>query len=266
MDIYVEVVKAQKQKKNFALLTVVKTEGAVPRHESSKMLVFPDGSIIGTIGGGAVEARAIEDAKDAIRKKESILNEYNLHKSSDNNLDTMCGGSVQVFIEVHNSRPHLIICGAGHVGKALSSLASTLNFEITVVDNRDEWANTERFPEADNIVVQEGISSAIKSLPITEDTYIVIATWGHKHDKTALESALGTNARYIGMMGSREKITEIFEQIRSEGIEENLLNDIYTPIGLDLKAETPQEIALSIMAEIMMVKNNASGQSLSSLK
>lgn len=264
MNIYPEIIKAQKQKKDFALLTVIKTDGAVPRHETAKMLVFADGSSIGTIGGGAIEKKGAEEAINAIQKGESKLLEFRLNPQDS--LGMNCGGNADVFIEVNKARPKLILCGAGHVNKAISYIAPTIDLNITVIDSREDWANTERFPEANSIVINDDIAKAIEEQYTDQNTFFVIATWTHKHDKFALKSALKKEHRYIGMIGSKNKIEEIFRQLREEGVDQLLLDKVYTPIGLDIKAETPEEIAISIIAEILMVKNNATGNSLSQNK
>lgn len=263
MNIYAEILKAEKQKKDFALLTVVRTDGSVPRHESSKMMVFSDGSIIGTIGGGTLEKKSIEEAVKQIGIGQSKLLEYRLNIETGNDLNMVCGGNADVFIEVHKTRPKLVICGAGHVGKALSTIAGTVDFDITIIDNRPEWANDERFPEAGSIIVREDITKAIDELYTDSNTYFVVATWGHKYDKVALKSTLYKESCYVGMMGSPTKAKELFSQLLEEGVSKELLDKVHTPIGLDIKAETPEEIAISIMAEVIMVKNSATGRPMS---
>lgn len=261
MNIYAEIIKAQKQKKDFAILTVIRTDGAVPRHETAKMVVFADGSSIGTIGGGAIEKKGIEEAINALQKGQSKLLEFRLNPQDS--LGMNCGGNADVFIEIHKARPKLILCGAGHVNKAISYIAPTIDFDVTVIDSREDWANAERFPGADSIVIHDDIAKAIEEQYTDENTFFVIATWAHKHDKIALKSALKKEHRYIGMIGSKNKIEEIFRQLKEEGVDQVFLDKVYTPIGLDIKAETPEEIAISIIAEILMVKNSATGKSLS---
>lgn len=264
MNIYDEIIKVQKQKRDFAVLTIVKTDGSVARHESAKMLVFADGSSIGTIGGGTLEKRGIDEAVKAIQKGESKLLELSI--DSKGVFDLICGGSAEIFIEVHKAKPKLILCGAGHVSKAIGDIAATIDFDITVIDSRPDWANAMRYPKADNIVVDDDMAKAIEELYTDDNTFFVIATWDHKWDKIALKSALYKKHRYVGMMGSRGKIAEVFEQLKAEGVDKALLDKVYTPIGLDIKAETPEEIAISVIAEILMVKNNAAGKSLSENK
>ncbi|TYP51593.1 XdhC family protein [Thermosediminibacter litoriperuensis] len=262
MNIFEEVLKAQKERKNFALVTVIKAEGSAPRHGSARMLVFPGGEIKGTIGGGILEATVIRESLDSLKTGRSKVVKYRLDKDKGG-LPMVCGGEVELFIEVFRSKPQLVIAGAGHVGYWVSKIASTLDFEITVVDDREEWANRERFPEADRIMVVESFAEGIEKCNIDENSFVVIATRGHAHDRETLKAALSRNSRYIGMIGSRKKVIECFEQLKKEGVSQDLLDGVYAPVGLDLGAETPEEIAVSIMAEILMVKNSATGMPLS---
>lgn len=263
MNIFKEIVKAQEEKRDFAVVTIVKAEGSTPRGESAKMLVFPDGSSFGTVGGGILEARAIQEALKAIEKGKSTLVEYSLDDEKEEGLPMKCGGDVQLFIEVFKEKPQLIIVGAGHVGRALCRIASMLDFDITVIDDRKEWANRDRFPGASNIIVEKDMAKIFESIQTGNNTYVVIATRGHMHDKEALAAALKRETRYIGMIGSPRKVKEVFAQLMGEGFQKEVLERVYSPIGLDIGGETPEEIAVSIIAEILMVKYNRSGDSLS---
>lgn len=262
MNIYNEIVKAQSNKKDFAVLTIVKSDGSVPRHENSKMIVFKSGGAYGTIGGGSLEKLSMDEALKAIEKGESKL----LKVKSNNSSGMVCGGNAEVFIEVHKLKPQLILCGAGHVNKAISYIADTVGFDITVMDSRPEWANKQRFPEANNIIIDEDMGEALKEQSSNENTFFVIATWDHKWDEDALRSVLKKQHKYIGMIASRRKVEEIFSQLKSEGVDQSSLDSVFTPVGLDIKAETPEEIAISVMAEIIMVKNGTTGKSLSKIK
>lgn len=264
MNIYREIVKAQEEKKDFALVTIVKAEGSTPRGEDAKMIVLYTGESIGTIGGGELEAKVMKDAKSAIEKGTSILKEYKLDDCKPESLAMKCGGDIQVFIEVHKPQPRLVIIGAGHVGKALSDIASLLDFNIIVVDDRAEWANIERFPKASDILVSENISEILEEMVIGQDSYVVIATRGHEYDKDALGLVIKKKAKYIGMIGSRNKVKSVFDQLQEEGYSKEELKDVYSPIGLDLGGETPEEIAISILAEIMKIRYSRDGSSLSS--
>ncbi|NLN49313.1 MAG: XshC-Cox1-family protein [Clostridiales bacterium] len=262
MNIYDEIVKAQNDKKDFAVLTIIKADGSVPRRENSKMIVFKNGDAIGTIGGGSLEKLSMDEAVKAIEIGESKL----LEIKSNNSSGMVCGGKGEVFIEVHKLKPKLILCGAVHVNKAISYIADTVNFDITVIDSRPEWANKQRFPEANNIIIDEDMDVAVGKLSSNENTFFIIATWDHKWDKNVLRCALKKKHKYIGMIASRRKVEEIFSQLISEGVEQSSLDCVFTPVGLDIKAETPEEIAISVISEILMVKNCATGKSLSKVK
>jgi len=263
VNIFEEIIKAQRAKRDFAVATVVKAEGSAPRRDTAKMLVFADGSTIGTIGGGVLEAKVISDAREALKKGESRLVRYGLDQEKEGSLPMICGGDMEIFIEAYKTKPQLIIAGAGHVGKALSTMAAFIGFEITVIDDRKEWANRERFPEANEIIVTPDMAKGLEDCSIGDDSYIVIATRGHSNDKEALKGALKRDARYVGMIGSTNKVKEVFRQFIEEGTDRGTLEKVHAPIGLDLGGQTPEEIALSILAEILMVKNNATGKPLS---
>lgn len=263
MSIIEEVLKAQKQRKHFAVVTIVETEGSTPRNENAKMIVFASGKCLGTIGGGALENRAIKDAREAIIKRKSLLKEYSLHEGDGESLPMKCGGNVRLFIEVYTPGPSLLIAGAGHVGKALCEMASILGFEVTIIDDREEWANMDRFPEGTKVLVKKDMAKVFDDIETSSDTFIVVATRGHEYDKEALLSALKNKVSYIGMIGSTKKVSEIFQQLIDKGVARELLRNIYSPIGLDIGAETPEEIAVSILAEILKVRNNTKGNSLS---
>ncbi len=263
MNIYNDIIKVQEQNKDFAVLTIIKSEGSVARHENSKMIVSADSGIIGTIGGGIIEKKSIDEAIKQIKIGQSKVIE--LQKDSKTLADLVCGGAVEVFIEVHKSRSRLILCGAGHVSKAISYIAATMGFEIIVIDPRPEWANSQRFPDAKSIVTSADIEKSIKDQYSNKNTFYIIATWNHKHDREALKNIIYKEHKYIGMLASRKKAGEIINTLKEEGVEQSLLDKVYSPVGLDLKAETPEEIAISVMAEILMMKNNATGRSLSNI-
>jgi xanthine dehydrogenase accessory factor len=264
--IYSHIVKAQQQKRDFAVVTIVKAQGSTPRGEDAKMLVYSNGERLGTIGGGELEASAVCDARTAIANNRSALVEYRLDDRDEEGLGMKCGGDVQVFIEVHRSRPRLIIAGAGHVGKALCDAACLLDFEIVVIDDRVEWANRERFTGAAEVLACESISKMLKDMELTEESFVVIATRGHMHDKEALAAVLGKKVKYIGMIGSYQKVKQIFTQLREEGFKKEELERVYSPVGLDIGGEKPEEIAISILAEMQKVRYSRGGGSLSTGK
>ncbi len=232
-----------------ALATVVDSKGSSPRGKGSMMIVDQEGDILeGTVGGGAVEEKVKKQCKECILKSESKLFNYDLAS-----LPMTCGGSVSVFIKVFNSKDKILIVGAGHIGSKLSKLSKILNYEVTVVDNRPEFAIADRLPEVDNIITGN-IVDILRGYPIDKRTNIVIVTQGHKYDLEALEVVIHSQARYIGMIGSLRKVTICIDALKEKGIDENLLKKIYAPIGLDIGGETPEEIALGILAEIQAIK------------
>ncbi len=259
-DFFDAQLRAEQRGGNYAVVTIVKTGGSTPR-TSGKMLVYPDGTTECTIGGGAVERAAAEEAVKCIERGENAFREYDL-AAANKNLGMICGGNMSVLIEVFTPKPLLIMCGAGHVGGALIDLAHFLGFSVTLVDNRPDELIAERIEKADNFVHVEDFYSELAALSVPAGAYFVIATYGHSCDGEALGAALQKNAAYVGMIGSHVKIDTLFARLKDKGVTMEQLEAVYTPIGLDVGSETPEEIALAIMAEIMAVRNHGSGEHL----
>jgi xanthine dehydrogenase accessory factor len=243
-----------------ALVTVTDTQGSSPRGKGSMMLVDKEGNLIeGTIGGGAVEEKAKQDAAICIRRGISKAIHYGLHPTAkENALPMICGGNMDVFIKVFTKQDSLLIIGAGHIGTKLSKIAKILDYHVTIIDNREEFASEERFPEADERLVGD-IEDILTNYPIDEKTNIVIVTHGHRYDQQALEAVIDSPAGYIGMIGSQKKVVTCFKNLEEKGIAKSRIAAIHAPIGLDIGGEKPEEIALAIMAEIQSVKYNKSG-------
>jgi len=241
-----------------ALCTVVKTSGSTPRHSTSKMLVFPDGSIIGTVGGGELENQVVLEAKLAISNNQSKLIEYNMTDPTRGDVG-ICGGQVMVFVEPINPSPLIVVIGAGHVGKAVAHLAKWLGYRVAISDDRPEFCTPETNPGADYFYPTE-----MKSLPdqlnITNQTYLILTTRGASTDIEGLPSLLKTSAGYIGIIGSKRRWVETVKQLSLNGITRQELSRVHSPIGLELNAETPEEIAVSILAEILMIQKNGTGK------
>ncbi|WZL73839.1 XdhC/CoxI family protein [Clostridiaceae bacterium 35-E11] len=248
------------ENQDVALVTVTDTEGSSPRGKGSMMLVDKEGNLIeGTIGGGAVEEKAKQDAAICIRRGISKAVHYALHpKAKENALPMICGGNMDVFIKVFTRQDSLLIIGGGHIGTKLSKIAKILNYHVTVIDHRKEFASKERFPEADECLVGD-IEDILVKYPIDEKTNIVIVTHGHRYDQEALEAVINSPAGYIGMIGSQKKVLTCFNNLEEKGISKNRIAAIHAPIGLDIGGEKPEEIALAIMSEIQSVKYNKSG-------
>ncbi len=244
------ILESLKSGRACAIATVVESIGSSPRKVGARMIVDADGSIQGTIGGGALEKIVINDALSALGRKKSFLKTYPLDKKSGLQV---CGGKVSVFIECAEPSLKLVICGGGHIGLALSYIAKLLGFRVTVLDHRRDFASPRRFPHVDEVVCAP-YASALKKRAIDAGTFLVIVTHGHAFDEVCLESALKIPAGYIGMIGSRKKIRFIFDRLKGKGFKEAALKKVHTPIGLDIGAETPEEIAVAIAAELVKVQ------------
>ena len=238
---------------SFAWVTIIGQEGSSARHLGSSMIVTPEGKVIGTVGGALAELQLIEQARQAIKEGKPRTVKMPL---------PVCAGVVTCFINVYKSPPRLVLVGAGHVAQPLSKLAKMLGFQVTVMDDRSEYATKERFPEADQVIVDDWVK-ALKELPTDSNTYIVILTYAGESDELALKTVVNSNAAYIGMISSQSKAKAILSRLRRDGVSDEALRRIVTPIGLDIGAETPTEIAVSTMAEIIMRKNKRSGAHLS---
>jgi xanthine dehydrogenase accessory factor len=236
-----------------ALAIVTETGGSTPGKPGIMMAVFENGETIGTVGGGRIELEATGRALECIESGESRSFKFEL-EGTDKSSGMFCGGSSTIFIRSFNPKPKLVIVGAGHVSLSLSKVAATQSFEVHIVDNREELCNRERFPEAEKLHLGD-IAETLKSLEIGTETYIVIAGPNHELDEKSLESVLSRGARYIGMLGSKKKVEKIREHILERGGLKEDLDQVYTPIGIDIGSNIPSEIAVGIMAEIIMVKN-----------
>jgi xanthine dehydrogenase accessory factor len=242
-----------------AVVTVVSTQGSTPRDVGSKMLVRPDGSTLGSIGGGALEAQATSDALRALAEGRSRMVEYGL-QGGDADLG-LCGGDVRVFIEVVNPAPVLLVIGSGHVGRSLAGLGSRMGFNVVVADDRKEYLTSDRLPAGVRTQLIR-LDELAEQVDINDRCYVVIATRGHEQDEIVLRQVVGKPATYIGLLGSHGKVGTLFERLLADGVSEESLARVHAPVGLDVGAMNPEEIALSIMAEIVMVRRGGSGRSL----
>ncbi len=237
-----------------ALVTVVETKGSTPRGIGAKMLVNKNGLVAGTIGGGITEARVIEEAKQALKEgKGRLLNYHLTREQAALDEGAICGGEMKVFIDVLQPKEEVLIFGAGHIAVCVSKLAKMVGFKVTIIDSRKEFANQDRFPEADEIIAED-TEKALTHLKITPYTYIIIVTRGHLKDEEVLASVVRSNAAYIGMIGSRQKNATVFQHLEEQGISAQELKKVHAPIGIDIGAQTPEEIAVSIIAEIIQVR------------
>ena len=259
-NIYSAILAAQSKGISCALCTVIKSSGSTPRHETSKMLVYADGKFVGTIGGGEMESRVIELAKEVARSGQSQVVEYNLVDPKQGD-PGVCGGTVEIFVEPITSPPSVLIIGAGHVGRATAHLAKWLGFRVIVADDRSDLASPEWIPEADQYLPGSIIDQLSKAR-VNAQTYILALTRGVNIDVEMLPLLLDTDAAYIGVIGSKRRWATAMKELRARGLPEEKLKRVHSPIGLELNAETPEEIAVSIMSEVIMERRRGTGQSM----
>jgi len=260
MDLYEEMVRLGKANKSFAVATIIESKGSTPRR-SAKMLVRSDLSIEGTIGGGPLELAVIKEASEALKASANRQIKFELNSKTPGAVNMLCGGILSVFIEVQAEKPQLLLVGAGHVGKAVARLAARIGYHIIAADDREGFANKETLPEAAEFFIESDIAEAVRKAPITKNTYVTIFT--EDVDDLALKAVLERDAAYVGMIGSRRKAKLIKEKLLGLGVSEAKLAQVRSPIGLDLGAETPDEIAVSIISEIMAFRAGTSPKSLS---
>jgi xanthine dehydrogenase accessory factor len=258
MDIYEEIVKLQRAGHRGAVATIVNVRGSIPSFKTAKMLVRDDGSICGTIGGGCVEAEVWQAAREVMANETSRTLSFDLNQDPKYDTGLVCGGTLEIFIEPILPPAVLYIFGAGHVAYGLYKVARNAGFEVVVADDREAYANRERFPEARQ-VISEDFDQALASLTPNESSYIVIVTRGHRDDMRVLRWAVQTHARYIGMVGSKRKAITIFRELTREGLKPELFDRVHSPVGLDIGAITPEEIAVAIVAEIIAIRRHAEG-------
>jgi xanthine dehydrogenase accessory factor len=257
MDIFEEILRLRREGKRAALATIVHTNGSIPSYESSRMLVREDGSIAGTIGGGCVEAEVWAAAKDVIRAEAPRKMVFNLNNDASYDNGLICGGTLEVFVEPILPQPTLYIFGGGHVSIALANAAHTAGFAIGVIDDREAFANKQRFPMAGEVYTS--FDEAFAKLKPNPSTYVVIVTRGHKDDMRVLAWAVRTQARYVGMIGSKRKVLSVYKALEKEGYKALEFERVHAPIGLDIGALTPEEIAISITAELIAIRRGAQG-------
>ena len=253
MDIYEEIVRLRQDGRRGAVATIVNVRGSIPSFETAKMLVRDDGSIAGTIGGGCVEAEVWRAAREVMESEKPRTLTFNLNESPKYDTGLTCGGTLDIFIEPILPPALLYIFGAGHVALSLYRTAGSAGFDVIVVDDRANYANRERFPEAKEVVAED-FDKAMARLSPGETSYIVIVTRGHKDDMRVLRWAVQTQARYVGMIGSKRKAISIFRELVSEGVAEQLFERVHAPVGLDIGAITPEEIAVAITAELIAAR------------
>jgi len=253
-EVFAAVSDALERGESAALVTIVSTMGSTPQRVGAKMLVFADGRIVGTIGGGCYENDAFWKAREAIKTRRPELIHYELSDDFAQETGLICGGTMDVYIEPIEPSPELYIIGAGHVGFHLGRLAADVGFRVHIVDDREKFANRERFPQAVEVVVDD-IPAWIDRANLPPHAYAVIVTRGHTNDLEALRVLAPRELRYLGLIGSRAKVARIYDALVGDQMAPELLAKVHAPIGLDIGAVTPQEIAVSILAELIAVKH-----------
>jgi xanthine dehydrogenase accessory factor len=256
MDIYEQIVELRRQGRRGAVATIVNVRGSIPSFRTAKMLVRDDGSIVGTIGGGCVEADVWQAAREVMESEKPRTLTFDLNQDPKADTGLVCGGTLEVFVEPVLPPALLYIFGAGHVSLSLCQTAASAGFDIIVTDDRSSYASNERFPAAQEVRALD-FDEAMRQLDPNETSSIVIVTRGHRDDMRILRWAVQTRARYVGMIGSKRKVIKIFETLRDEGLPANLFDRVHAPIGLDIGAITPEEIAISITAELIAMRRQS---------
>lgn len=246
-----------------ALVILTQIDGSSPGRCGNMMAIFEDGSTLGTVGGGNLEHTLTREGIEALKIQQNKEIQFKLVE--DAALHMKCGGDVKAFIKIFEKKNRVLIVGGGHVGAELYNLFQFLDWEIEIFDDRTEFCNKIKFPVAKNLMLGN-IEKNLENYFIDEKCHIIIVSRGHLEDKNALRQVIKKNAKYIGMIGSRKKVSETIKELIIEGIDRELFEKIYSPIGLDISSGTPKEIAFSIVAEILKVKNNGTGQNMKNIK
>jgi xanthine dehydrogenase accessory factor len=252
-SVFTAVIRALERGEDAALVTIIATSGSTPQRVGAKMLVYADGRTVGTIGGGCYENDAAGKAREAIRTRTAGVARYDLGDALAGDNGLICGGRMDIFIDPLDPAPPLCIVGAGHVSRLLAEVAGRLGFRVTVIDDREKFANPERFPGAAAIVV-DGIGPWLTAADLPPAAFAVVVTRGHTHDLEAMRALADRPLRYVGMIGSRAKVARIVEALRESGASAEWLANVRAPIGLAIGAVTPEEIAISIAAELVAVR------------
>ena len=258
-EVFAALAAALEKGEPVALVTITGSTGSTPQRVGAKMLVYEDGRTVGTIGGGCYENEAFWKAREAIKSRKPLNMSFELNDDFAQETGLVCGGQMEVFIEPVEASPELYVFGAGHVGHFVGKMAHEVGFRVHVVDDREKFANSERFgPDIDVIV--DDIPTWLEKHSLSATTYAVVVTRGHRHDLETMRGLLRSPLRYLGLIGSKAKVKRIFDMLREEGVSPDTLRPVHAPIGLDIGAITPQEIAVSIVAELIAVKHGKTNE------
>jgi xanthine dehydrogenase accessory factor len=253
MDLYDEIVRLRKLGQKCAVATIVQVNGSIPSFESAKILVREDGSFMGTVGGGCVEAEVWNAAREVIETEKPRHLSFSLGQDAAYDEGLICGGQLNIFVEPVIPQPRAFIFGGGHVSKGISKIATLAGFSTSIIDNREAFANSERFPEAEATYAEE-YEDVFAKLPVNSSSYIIIVTRGHRDDMRVLRWAVHTPARYVAMIGSKRKTIAVVHELEKEGIPRDAFEKVFAPMGLEIGAELPEEIAISVVAEMIAVR------------
>ena len=256
MDLYEELVRLRRLGQKCALATIVEVRGSIPSYQTAKLLVREDGSIAGTIGGGCVEAEVWTAAREAMATGQPRRLTFSLGENAADDNGLICGGQLEVFVEPITPQPRAFLFGGGHISQALARIAGLAGFSTVVVDDRAAFANPERFPDADETIVAE-YEEVFPCLIVNDRSFILIVTRGHRHDMRVLRWAVTTPARYVAMIGSRRKVLSVVRELEKEGLPAEAFERLHAPMGLEIGAVTPEEIAVSVVAEMIAVRRQA---------
>jgi len=259
MDVFDELTRLRGMGQKCALATIVQVRGSIPSFESAKLLVREDGSMIGTIGGGCVEAEVWNAAREVIASEKPKHMSFSLGQDAAYDNGLICGGQLDVFVECITPQPAAIIFGGGHISKSLCKVLHLAGFRVSIADNRETYANRERFPEAADVYPEE-YEDTYPKLNINESTFIVIVTRGHRDDMRVLRWAVTTPARYISMIGSKRKVIGVIHELEKEGVPREAFEKVFAPMGLDIGAISPEEIAISVGAEMIALRRDPEGK------
>jgi xanthine dehydrogenase accessory factor len=253
MDLYDEIVRLRKLGQKCAVATIVQVNGSIPSFESAKILVREDGSFMGTVGGGCVEAEVWNAAREVIETEKPRHLSFSLGQDAAYDEGLICGGQLNIFVEPVIPQPRAFIFGGGHVSKGISKIATLAGFSTSIIDNRQAFANQERFPEAEATYAEE-YEDVFPKLPVNSSSYIIIVTRGHRDDMRVLRWAVNTPAKYIAMIGSKRKTISVVHELEKEGVPREAFEKVFAPMGLEIGAELPEEIAISVVAEMIAVR------------
>jgi len=258
MDVFDELVRLRGLGQKCALATIVEVNGSIPSFQTAKLLVREDGSLVGTIGGGCVEAEVWNAAREVMQTGKARTMSFTLGQDAAYDNGLICGGQLEVFVECITPQPAALVFGGGHISKSLAKVLDLAGFSVSVIDNREAYANAERFPEAAAVYAEE-YEEVFPKLAVNEQTYIAIVTRGHRDDMRVLRWAIGTQAKYIAMIGSKRKTIGVVKELEKEGIPRTAFDRVYAPMGLEIGAVSPEEIAISVGAEMIAMRRDPEG-------